>query len=97
MLLDEVLPLLAASPGTPQAESALGLESPASLASKALLVEFLLELFGRFPVRCQNLVKKYSLHAHILPLVCYGDQHMVLWGVKFLRVLVGCKDTALHS
>jgi hypothetical protein len=91
----DILPcLLAQQQGQGQQ---LGQESGSSKASKAHLVELLLELLGRYPVRTLNLIKRHSLHLQVLPLALYGEQSMVLLAVKLLRVLTGAKDPAIIS
>jgi hypothetical protein len=62
-----------------------------------MVLDLLLELLTRYPVRALSLVKKYSLHVHVLRVCKYGEKTMVLQGVKFLKAIAATKDAFLHT
>ena len=79
-----------------------GAGGSASRASKALVVELLLDLLGcgEYRERCLRMIKAFSLHCSILQLMLCREQHLVLLGVKFFRALVGCEGecaAAIHK
>jgi len=85
------------APARNRSLESLGKEGPASKASKSMVLDFLLELLTRYPVRALSLVKKYHLHVHILRVCKYGEKTMVLQGVKFLKAIAATKDAFLHT
>lgn len=81
---------------SPDGTDEFSLETDASKASKQVIAELLLDLYGRFPLRARLLITKFDLFSSMISLCRYKEKHLVMLGVKLIRVFVASKDSNIY-